>query len=415
MSRRTSSLPGFRDLPVPARRERLADAASLPAADVEQGLSGGGLDEAGAEKMVENAIGTFALPIGVALNFTVNGVDRLVPMVVEEPSVIAAASHAAKRVRAGGGFTATVDDPVMITQIEVHDVEDTTAAVARIGAHAAELLARADAAVPSLRERGGGAREIVARDVGGGFVVTHVHVDCRDAMGANMLNTIAEALGPRVAELCGGTLGLRILSNFCDRRCVRDVARVPVGAFGDDPAHGLACARAVVQASLFAERDPYRAVTHNKGIMNGIDAVVVATGNDWRAVEAGAHAYAARTGHYAPLATWRLVDGDAVLEGRIEVPLALGIVGGALRAHRGARTALAISGVQTAAELGMITAAAGLATNLAALRALATEGIQRGHMALHHRATGGPASKPPPARSGTEIPPVASTASKIGG
>jgi hydroxymethylglutaryl-CoA reductase len=219
------------------------------------------------------------------------------------------------------------------------------------------------------------------------MVVTHVIVNVCDAMGANMLNSVAEALGDRVAALAGGDLGLRILTNYCDRRLVRVTARAPVDAFGCDRAPGLAAARGVEAASRFAERDPYRAVTHNKGIMNGLDAVVMATGNDWRAVEAAAHAYAARSGTYGPLATWRVVDEDRALEGRIEVPLALGVVGGALRAHRGAQLALKLLGVRAASELAMIAAAAGLATNLAALRALSTEGIQRGHMALHHRAT----------------------------
>ena len=247
--------------------------------------------------------------------------------------------------------------------------------------------------MPGLVERGGGAREITVRDLGCGFVVAHVLVDCRDAMGANLLNTVAEALGARVAALCHGELGLRILSNYCDQRVARVTARIPVVDFSCQHTSGAVAARGVVNASRFAELDPYRAVTHNKGIMNGVDAVVLATGNDWRAVEAAAHAYAARSGRYSPLATWRLVDEGQTLEGRLEIPLSLGIVGGALRAHRGARLALQLLGVKSSAELSMVTAAAGLATNLSALRALATEGIQRGHMALHHRASGVPAPR----------------------
>jgi hydroxymethylglutaryl-CoA reductase len=384
-SSKTSILPAFRDLDVPARRRLLAEICALPEEDLRGALDDGGLTLPTAEKMVENAVGTLALPFGIALNFQVNGVDYLVPMAVEEPSVIAAASHAAKRVRAGGGFRAEATASIMTAQVEVHEVADPAGAVARLLAAREELLAAADRAVPGIVERGGGARAVTARDLGGGYVVLHVDVDVRDAMGANMLNTVAEAIGPRVAELAEGQLGLRILSNYCDQRLVRVTAQVPVTHFGCARASGREAALGVVRASEFAERDPYRAVTHNKGIMNGVDPVVVATGNDWRAVEAAAHAYAARSGRYAPLATWRLVDADETLEGRLELPLALGVVGGALRAHRGARLALQLLGVKTASELAMIAAAAGLANNLAALRALATEGIQRGHMALHHR------------------------------
>ena len=390
MASKSSILPTFRDLDVASRRRLLAEICALDEADLAAALDGGGLSMATAEQMVENAVGTLALPFGVALNMQINGVDYLVPMAIEEPSVIAAASHAAKRVRAGGGFHASADAPLMAAQIEVHEVPDPAAAVRRIEEARAELLFAADRAVPGIVERGGGARELEVRDLGGGFVVTHVLVNVCDAMGANLVNTVAEAVGDRVAELAGGHLGLRILTNYCDRRVVRVTARVPVEGFGCARASGREAALGVARASEFAERDPYRAVTHNKGIMNGVDAVVLATGNDWRAVEAAAHAYAARSGKYGPLATWRLVDGDEVLEGRIEMPMALGTVGGALRAHRGARLALQLLGTRTAAELSMVAAAAGLATNLAALRAMATEGIQRGHMALHHRATHAP-------------------------
>ncbi len=390
MKQRTSSLPGFRGLDPAARRRRIAEACGLDPAEIDRAFTTGGLDEDGADAMVENAIGTLGLPFGVALNIQVNGADYLVPMAIEEPSVIAAASHAAKRVRAGGGFTGSVDLAIMHAQIELHAVTDPAGACARIHAARAELIGAANEAVPGLVQRDGGARDLEVRDLGEGCLVTHVHVDCRDAMGANLVNTIAEALGPRIAELGGGELGLRILSNLCDRRCTRISARVPVAALAEDAEAGRAVARGIASASRFAELDPYRATTHNKGIMNGVDAVVVATGNDWRAVEAGAHAFAARDGRYRPLAVWRLADGDDVLEGHLELPLALGTVGGALRAHPGARIALDILGVRSAAELCLVTAAAGLATNLAALRALATEGIQRGHMALHRRATKGP-------------------------
>ncbi len=389
MSSKSSVIPHFRSLSVAERRRVLAAVASVDEAEITNAVGQGGLGIETADKMIENAIGTLALPFGIALNVQVNGADYLVPMAIEEPSVIAAASHAAKRVRAAGGFQATMDESLMAAQIEVHDVPSAEAALARVREARMELLALANAAVPGLVSRGGGARDVTVRDLGEGFVVVHVLVDCCDAMGANLLNTVAEALGARVAVLCGGELGLRILSNYCDRRVARVTARIPVADFACQHTSGAEAARGVVNASRFAELDPYRAVTHNKGIMNGVDAVVLATGNDWRAVEAAAHAYAARSGRYSPLATWRLVDAGQTLEGRLEIPLSLGIVGGALRAHRGARLALQLLGAKSSAELALVTAAAGLATNLSALRALATEGIQRGHMALHHRATGG--------------------------
>jgi hydroxymethylglutaryl-CoA reductase len=385
MSAQTKRLHHFRSLSVPERRRVLAAITAVDEAELGHTLDQGGIDTQTADKMVENAVGTFALPFGIAPNIQVNGVDYLVPMAIEEPSVIAAASHAGKRIRAAGGFTASMAEALMATQIEVHQVNDPAAAVALVHEAASELRELADRAIPGVVQRGGGAREILVRDLGDGYLVVHVLIDCCDAMGANLLNTVAEALGPRVAELASGKLGLQILSNYCDRRVVRVSAELPVDDFGDPRVSGQEAAAGVVNASRFAELDPYRAVTHNKGIMNGIDAVVVATGNDFRAVEAGAHAYAARSGRYAPLATWNLTDGDRALSGRLEIPLALGVVGGALRAHRGAQFALALLGVRTAAELAMVTAAVGLATNLAALRALSTEGIQRGHMALHHR------------------------------
>jgi hydroxymethylglutaryl-CoA reductase len=250
--------------------------------------------------------------------------------------------------------------------------------------HEQDLLTRADRAVPGLTERGGGARDIEVRTLSeAGMIVVHVIVDCRDAMGANLVNTIAEALGDRIAELARGRLGLRILSNLCDKRRVRVTCRVPAQALATDEMNGDRVIDGIVNASRFAELDPYRAATHNKGIMNGIDAVVIATGNDWRAVEAGAHAFAARSGRYSPLATWRR-EGD-VLVGKLELPLALGTVGGTLRVHPTARLSLRLLGTSGAGELAMVAAAVGLASNLAAVRALATDGIQRGHMALHAR------------------------------
>jgi len=378
-----SRIPGFYRLSVDERRAALRSIADLTEQDLET-LERGGLDTGMADKLVENAVGVYTLPLGVGLNFRVNQRDVLVPMAVEEPSVIAAASNAARMVREGGGFIAEADEPVMTAQIEIVDVADPDASVSRLRAASAELLALAHATLPRLAERGGGAREIEVR-AHPRRVVVHVHVDCRNAMGANMVNTVAEALADRVAALAGGRSGLRILTNLCDRRCVRVLARVPASALASKTMDGAAVRDGIVAASRFAEDDPYRAATHNKGIMNGVDAVVIATGNDWRGVEAGAHAFAAASGRYRPLATWRAENGDLV--GRLEMPMALGTVGGTLHAHAGARLALKLVGVTDATALGMVVASAGLASNLAALRALASEGIQRGHMALHRRSS----------------------------
>jgi hydroxymethylglutaryl-CoA reductase len=329
----------------------------------------------------------------VGLNFQMNGHDYLVPMCVEEPSVVAAASNAAKMIREGGGFTAEADDPIMISQVQLNNVRDTVHAKRRIEAHAREIVSLADAAYPNLLKRGGGTRGIEVRILEeenthrGGMMVVHLHVDCRDAMGANLVNTIAEAVADRLAELAEGTVGLRILSNLADRRCVRVKARIPAKALATDSHDGEKVRDGIVSASRFAELDPYRAATHNKGILNGVDAVVLATGNDWRGVESGAHAFAATKGQhgtYGPLATWRVAK-DGALEGRIELPMAVGIVGGTLKVHPGARFALSMLDVKSAAELGMIMACVGMASNLAALRAMASEGIQRGHMSMHAR------------------------------
>ncbi len=383
-----SRIPGFYRLPPAARRQELIARADLSADDILT-LDGGGLDFAGADRVVENAIGVYTLPLGLGLNFRINGVDYLVPMAVEEPSVIAAASNAARMVRLGGGFSAEADDPIMTAQVEIAGVADPVTARQRIEAHATELLNLANAAVPRLVQRGGGARSLEVRiservaELGQRLVV-HVHIDCRDAMGANLVNTVAESIAARVAILAGGRFGLRILTNLSDRRLVRIDARVPFAALATPGADADTVAHDIAAASRFAEDDPYRAATHNKGIMNGVDAVVIATGNDWRGVEAGAHAFAAVSGRYRPLATWS-VDGDT-LRGRLVMPMAVGTVGGTLQIHAGARLAQRILGVTSAGTLGMIIGCVGLASNLAALRALATEGIQRGHMALHRRA-----------------------------
>jgi hydroxymethylglutaryl-CoA reductase len=376
-----SRIPGFYRLTVAERRHILRLRSDLSEEDLAT-WERGGIDTSTADEVVENVVGVYALPLGIGLNFRVNGEDFLVPMAVEEPSVIAAASNAAKMVRAGGGFAADADPPIMTAQIEIVGVSDPHDARARIEAAAAELLGLAHAALPRLSARGGGARELEVRALPG-RVIVHVHIDCRDAMGANMVNTVAETLAERVAGLARGRGGLRILTNLCDRRRVRVRARVPAAALATPGMDGAAVRDGVVAASRFAEDDPYRAATHNKGIMNGVDAVVIATGNDWRGVEAGAHAFAAVSGRYRPLATWREEAGDLV--GALEMPMAVGTVGGTLQAHAGARLAQRLLGVTSATTLGMIVGAAGLASNLAALRALATDGIQRGHMALHER------------------------------
>lgn len=384
-----SRIPGFYRLPLRARREEIAGRLALTADEMAT-LEQGGMDAPAADRVVENAIGVYALPLGVGLNFRINGRDHLVPMAVEEPSVIAAASNAARMVRAGGGFTADADPPVMTAQVELVGVADLALACARLEAHHDEILALVRAAVPRLVTRGGGPRSLEVRVADGGAasndrrVVVHIHIDCRDAMGANLVNTVAEAIAPRLAELGGGRFGLRILTNLCDRRLVRVQALVPFDMLGLPGVEGRTVADDIAAASRFAEHDPYRAATHNKGIMNGVDAVVIASGNDWRGVEAGAHAFAARRGTYEPLAVWRVQDNG--LHGEIEMPMAVGTVGGTLQVHAGARLAQRMLSVASAGELGMIAAAVGLASNLAALRALATEGIQRGHMALHNRA-----------------------------
>jgi hydroxymethylglutaryl-CoA reductase len=383
MSKPGSRIPGFYRLSIEDRRQQLRLRSDLSAEDLAT-LERGGLDTRAADQVVENVIGVYTLPLGLGLNFRVNGQDYLVPMAVEEPSVIAAASNAARMVREGGGFQAEADDPIMTAQVEICGISDPEAARARIEEQADELLRLAHATLPRLAARGGGARALEVR-VGAhpGRVIVHVHIDCRNAMGANMVNTVAESLAERLAGLAGGRSGLRILTNLADRRCVRVTARVPASVLATPELDGDAVCDGIVAASRFAEDDPYRAATHNKGIMNGVDAVVIATGNDWRCVEAGAHAFAATSGRYRPLAVWTASGSDLV--GRLEMPMPVGTVGGTVQAHGGARLAQRILGVTSSTTLGMIIGCVGLASNLAALRALATEGIQRGHMTLHQR------------------------------
>jgi hydroxymethylglutaryl-CoA reductase len=335
-----------------------------------------------ADRMIENVVGAFPVPLGIAVNFLINGRDYLIPMAIEEPSVVAAASYGAKMVREGGGFYTSSTSPVMIGQVQVVNVKDPFAARLRVLESKDEILRKANEQDPVLISVGGGARDLdvkVIHTVKGPMVIVELHVDCRDAMGANTVNTMCEVIAPLIEQITGGRVYLRIVSNLAIKRLARAWCIVPKKAVGgEDVVDGI------VNAWAFAAADPFRAATHNKGIMNGIIAVALATGNDHRAVEAGAHAYAARSGHYTTLSTWeKNENGDLV--GSIELPIAVGIVGGAVSSHPIARICLKILGVKTANELAEVLAAVGLAQNLAALRALAHEGIQRGHMELHAR------------------------------
>lgn len=382
----SSRISGFYRLSVEARARVVAEWAGLNAEEtalLEQNLT---LSQA--DKMIENVVGLYTLPMGIAVNFLINGKDYLIPMVIEEPSVVAGASYAARLAREGGGFFAESDESLMIGQIQVLGLTDLEAARAAVLAQKQRLLDLANQTDPMVVSLHGGAREVEARIVPespvGPMLVVHVLYDCRDAMGANMVNTACEALAPLVEEITGGRVNLRILSNLADRRLARARCVVPAHVLETSELSGPTVVDRIVEAYALAASDPYRAATHNKGIMNGVDAVVLATGNDWRAIEAGAHAYATRAGQYRPLSVWEK-DAEGNLVGQLEMPLALGIVGGTTRAHPGARLALRILGVQSARELAEVVASVGLAQNLAALRALATEGIQRGHMALHAR------------------------------
>jgi len=380
--------PKFYELNLADRLAQLSRESGLPLEELKL-LSGvGGLNAEQADHMVENAVGVFSLPLGIARNFLVNGREVLVPMAVEEPSVIAGASFMAKLVGQGGGFTAQTSAPEMIGQLQLLDVPDLEAARLKLEEHCAELLELANTVDPVLLRFGGGARDLHVRLIEssaiGPFLVVHLILDVRDAMGANAINTALERIAPRVAEISGGRAHLRILSNLADRRLARATCSIPLEALAFEGYSAEKVRDGILEAWAFAEADPYRAATHNKGIMNGVDAVVLATGNDWRAVEAGAHAYAARSGRYTSLSTWRK-DEQGNLCGLLEMPMAVGIVGGATRVHPAAQVGLKLMKVTTAAELAEIIVSVGLAQNLAALRALATEGIQRGHMSLHAR------------------------------
>lgn len=384
-----SRISGFYNLTIEERRKKLAEASNQTPEDLLP-FTTGGLTAETADHMIENVIGMYSLPIGIGLNFMINGRDVLIPFVVEEPSIVAGVSFMAKLARAGGGFTATTTESLMIGQMQLINVVNMDEARLKIYEHKAELLANADRAESTLRKMGGGAKDLEIRLIEespiGPFLVVHLIYDVKDAMGANAVNTACERLAPQIEAITGGKVHLRILSNLSDRRMARARCTIPVSELtvGFETFKGETVRDGIIAAYAFAASDPYRAATHNKGIMNGVDAVVLATGNDWRAIEAGAHAYAARSGRYTSLSTWGK-DANGNLVGTIEIPMAVGIVGGATKVHPAAQAAVKLMGIKTAAELAEIIACVGLAQNMAALRALATEGIQRGHMSLHAR------------------------------
>jgi hydroxymethylglutaryl-CoA reductase len=389
----SSRIAGFYNLPLEERLVKLAEAAGLSPGELTAFQTLNGLSDEQADHMVENSVGTFSLPLGIGLNFLIDGREVLIPMVIEEPSVVAGASFMAKLARGGGGFSTTISLPEMIGQLQVLDVEDLIKASMELYEHKDDLLTEADSIDPVLQKLGGGARDLEIRIIEdsptGPFLVVHLIYDVRDAMGANAVNTACEKLAPRIEQITGGRVHLRILTNLADRRLAITRCTIPLKELAFTNADrrtfsGEQVRDGIIEAWAFAAADPYRAATHNKGIMNGVDAVVIATGNDWRAIEAGAHAYAARDGRYTSLSTWGK-DAEGNLTGKLEMPMAVGIVGGATKVNPTAKAALKLMGVKTAAELAGIIASVGLAQNLAALRALATEGIQRGHMSLHAR------------------------------
>jgi hydroxymethylglutaryl-CoA reductase len=382
MLSKTSRIPGFYKLPIEERLKIVAEYAGLTQDEIELLKKTGNLDLSIADRMIENVIGTMAYPFAIAVNFLINNRDYLIPMVIEEPSVVAAASNAAKWARAKGGIFTSSTGPIMIGQIQLTRVKDPWGAKMKILEHKNDLIRIANEQDPTLVNLGGGAKDIEVRVIDtakGPMVITHLIVDVRDAMGANAVNTMAEAVAPYIEDLTNGKVFLRIITNLADKRLVRARTVIDKNEIG-----GEEVVDGIVEAWAFAAADPYRATTHNKGIMNGIIAVALATAQDHRALEAGAHAYAARFGHYTSLSTWeKNENGDLV--GTLEMPMAVGLVGGAVKTHPIARIAIKILGIKTANELGEIMAAVGLIQNLAALKALVTEGIQKGHMKLHAR------------------------------
>jgi hydroxymethylglutaryl-CoA reductase len=379
---KSSSISGFYKLHPKGRLALVKGFAGLSDEEVALLQDTGSLPLDLAERMIENVVGVFPLPLGIAVNFLINNRDYLIPMAIEEPSVVAAAGNAAKMAREGGGFFASSTLPIMIGQIQAVGIKDPYAARTRVIEAKEDILKKANEQDPVLVSAGGGARDLNAKVIQttqGQMLIAELHVDCRDAMGANAVNTMAEAVAPLIERITGGHVYLRIISNLATKRLARAWCKVPKEAIG-----GEEVADGIVNAYAFAEADPYRAATHNKGILNGIIAVVMATCNDHRAIEAGAHAYAARNGHYTSLSTWEK-DQNGDLVGSIELPMAVGLIGGAVRTHPIAKIAIKILGVKTANEFAEVLAAVGLAQNLGALRALAHEGIQRGHMSLHAR------------------------------
>jgi hydroxymethylglutaryl-CoA reductase len=382
---RSSRIPGFYRLDVDGRLDELRTRFGLTEDEVAVLRDGGRLGVDRADKMVENCVGVFGLPIGLGLNFLINDQEYVVPMVVEEPSIVAAVSNMARTVRQGGGFRAEADESVMIGQVQILGAPEPEKAVAALQAAKTRILDQANAVHPNMKRRGGGARDIEVRVFEDPYpmIVLHLLVDCGEAMGANAINAMAEGVAELVEELTGGRVNLRILSNLADRRCARAWCKIPEIHLGGNGFKGPEVAEGIVQAYRFAAVDPYRAATHNKGIMNGVDAVAIATGNDWRSVEAGAHAFAARDGRYTSLTKWWREDGH--LHGFIELPMAVGVVGGSTNVHPTIGVLRKILGIGSAGELGMVMAAVGLSQNMGALRALSTEGINRGHMTLHAR------------------------------
>lgn len=383
-----SRLKGFYKLTVDERRQLIAESSKLQPEQVAALAKNGELDDSAADRMIENVIGTMSLPVGVATNFIIDEKHYVIPFCLEESSVVAAASNMAKRCHVNGGFTSANDGPMMIAQIQLLDIQDHEDAKRQLLENKVDLMALANSLPSTMIRLGGGCKDITSRSIetlSGQMFIVHIHVDCRDAMGANAVNTMAETVAPKIEELTGGTVILRIISNLAVHRLARVSATFTpeeMSDTGNNASQGSEVIDGVIQAYHFAAADPFRATTHNKGIMNAISAVAIACGQDWRAIESGAHSYAAYGRTYGSMTEWS-TDSDGNLVGSIELPMAVGLVGGAIRIHPGAKANVALLGVESANDLAKVMAAAGLAQNLGALRALATVGIQAGHMKLH--------------------------------
>lgn len=386
----SSRLPGFYRQTVQTRQKLLVEKTPLDDGDIHN-LTASTLDIDTANLMIENVVGTFGLPMAVGVNIQVNEEDVIVPMVVEEPSILAAVSNMSKLVRKSGGFTATSTPSNMIGQIQLSNVPSPQSIIKKLSQHTERLIEQANNILPSIRKRGGGVREMHFREVHydepgespTSMVVVHFIMDCVDAMGANMINTVAEQLSPMIEHISGQTVNLRILSNYATERLAKATCAIPFAHLSTNPEDGRSIAEGIVDAYRFAYADPWRAATHNKGIMNGVDPVVIATGNDWRAIEAGAHAWASRSGQYRSLTKWYIRNDT--LHGELEMPMQVGTVGGCIRTHPQVQTNMKMLGFPNARELAQIIVSVGLAQNLGALNALSTEGIQRGHMKMHAR------------------------------